>query len=100
MRTYDAGKRRSKLRLYRGILAFLSDGLIEQIADDFNRRRGGFGNDPFDLARLDLVLCDAAGFARMCLDHRRRSTLQLPGTTRRDQNVPIIAIETVNQLHL
>src|SRR5215469_6389132 len=79
--------------------AFLPDGLVEQLARDLNGRRRGLGDDPFHFPGLNFILRDSAGLAGMRLNHRRRPALQLPGSPGCDQDIAIIAVETVNQLH-
>ncbi len=59
----------------------------------------GIRDHPLHFAGFDFVLRDAAGLAGMSFDHRRSAALQLPGATRRHQDVTIIAIEAVHQLH-
>ena len=56
-------------------------------------------NFPLDLAGADLVLRDAAGLAGIGIDYGRCTRLELPGAAGCDQNVPVVAIETFNQLH-
>src|SRR5437899_8218747 len=75
-------------------------GLVEQFAGNFGGGSRHFRNDPLHFACLDFILCDPARLARMGIDNGRRSTLELAGTPRRDQDVPIVAVETINQLHL
>ena len=79
-------------------LAFLPNGLIEQLARDLHGRCRDLGDDPFHFTGFDFILRDFAGFTRMRLDDRRRPALQLPGASGCDQDVAIIAVETVNQL--
>jgi len=79
--------------------AFLPDGFVEHFTGGLDRGSLSFRNHPLHLAGFDLILCDAARFARKGLDHWRRPALQLARTTRRHQNVPVIAVEAVDQLH-
>jgi hypothetical protein len=58
-----------------------------------------FRDFPFHLASADFILRDAAGFAGICLYHRRSARLQLSGAPGGDQNVAIVAVEAFNQFH-
>src|ERR1700724_2316003 len=58
-----------------------------------------FRDFPFHLAGADFILRDAAGFAGICLYHRRSARMQLPGALGGDQNVAIVAVKAFNQFH-
>src|SRR5271170_8134488 len=77
----------------------LSQRLVEHFAHDLDGRLGQLRDDPLHLASLDFVLRDAAGFAGVSFDDRRRTALQLPCAASGYQNVSIVAVEPFNQLH-
>jgi hypothetical protein len=54
---------------------------------------------PFHLACADFILRDAAWFTGIGLHYRRRSRLQLPGTSRSYKDVAIVAVEAFDQFH-
>ena len=51
------------------------------------------------LAGVDLLLGNPAGLTGMCINQRKGTGLNLPRTPRCYQNVPVIAIETILQIH-
>src|SRR5207248_7141498 len=75
------------------------ESLVEHLAGSFSRRFRDLRNYPFHFASLDLILSDAARLAGMGFNHWRRSALQLACTPRRHQDVPVIAVKSVHQLH-
>src|ERR1700728_3081345 len=76
----------------------LAQSLIERVSGLLG---GGasFRNLPLYLAGTDFVLRDAAGLARIRVDHRRRPRLELPRPPRRHQDVSIVAVKAFDQLH-
>src|SRR5205807_1789652 len=60
---------------------------------------GQFRDNPLHLAGLDFILGDAARLTGVRVDHGWGSALELASAARRHQNVPVIAVETVHQLH-
>jgi hypothetical protein len=73
--------------------------LVEHLRSRFGGRFDDLGNDPLHFAGFDLILRDAARLAGMGLDHGRGSALWLACTPRRHQNVSIVTVEPVHQLH-
>src|SRR5579871_2492515 len=58
-----------------------------------------FGDFPFHFAGADFILRDAARLAGTGIDDGRCAGLELAGATGCDQDVPVIAVETFDQLH-
>src|SRR5580704_2691016 len=85
-------------RLFQRLLGVRPEGLIQNVGGLLGRA-ASFGDLPFHFTRADLVLCNAARFAGVGLDHRRRSGLQLPRAPCGDQNVAIVAVEAFDQFH-
>src|SRR5215469_4279801 len=84
--------------LYRTSGRFFAQGLIDLLGR--LRRFLIVRNDPLDLAGADLILRDATGFAGTGFNHGRGAVLKLPGTPGCDQNVAIVAVEPIDQLHV
>ena len=76
-----------------------SERVIQHVTGCFRCRLGNFRDDPLHFARPDFILCNPARLARMCVNHWRRSALQLPGAPCRHQYVAIIAVKSFNQFH-
>ena len=76
----------------------LPQGFVESLGSLLGSA-ASFRNFPFHFARLDLVLRDAAGLAGIRVDDGGGAGLELPRTTRRDQDVAIVAVEAFDQLH-
>src|ERR1700685_3564122 len=76
----------------------LAQSLIERVSGLLG---GGasFRNLPLYLAGTDFVLRDAAGLARIRVDHRRRARLELPRPPRRHQDVSIVAVQAFDPLY-
>src|SRR5215469_14271921 len=75
------------------------DSLVERFAGHFDRALGNFGDHPLHLARPDFILGDAAGLAGNGVNHRRCPALQLSSPPGGDQDIAVVAVETVHQLH-
>src|ERR1700686_1694566 len=76
--------------------------LAQRLVESLSRLLGGgtrFRNLPLHLAGTNFILRDAAGLAGICIDHRRRTGLELPRPPRCHQNVSVIAIKAFDQLH-
>src|SRR5205807_8287756 len=52
-----------------------------------------------NLAGSDLILRNPAGFSRVGIDQRRRSSADLAGAARSHHHITVIAVESIHQLH-
>src|ERR1700675_1111589 len=76
----------------------LAQRLVDHLA---GHDRGGLGiaDHIRHLARYHLVLRDAAGLPRVGAHQRPGAAPEPPGAPRRHQDVAIVAVESVHQLH-
>src|SRR5258708_11064697 len=79
-------------------LSVVPESLIQNFGSLLGRA-AGFRNLPFHLTGANFILRNAAGFARAGVNHRRGAGLKLPGATRGDENVAIVAVEAFDQFH-
>src|SRR5256885_15240915 len=76
----------------------LAKRFVERLARGLSGRTS-VRNLPLYFAGADFVLRDAARFTGVGVDHRRGAGLELPRAPRCHQDVAIVAVKSLDQLH-